>query len=76
MPQATNERRKRNREIIAENNQLTGGKIKSVYTQTGLKIGQTIYKKQVVSPTPSDLFDLSTKDFDKIMKIQTKKVKS
>ena len=74
LPAQENEKRKRERKIIAdlkksEENQ----KPEAEYTKGGLKVGTSLYKKQVTVPKATDLLDMTTEELDEIMKVKTLK---
>ena len=72
LPQIVSEKRRRERDIITEIKE-SGAGISTEYTKDGLKIGACLYKKQITTPSPSDLLELSPKEFEDVMNVKTVK---
>ena len=66
---AQNERKKRDRVIIAENKKKEKDyQVEIEKVQGGLKVGGKLYRKQVEEPKPGDLLKFTTEELDKILK--------
>ena len=68
----TNERRKRERQIISDLGELSKQEdieIKVEYTKAGLTVQGQPYRKMILPPTPKELISLSLQELDKILKI-------
>ena len=70
LPQIVNEKKKRERDIILDYKDHDV-KTKIEHTKDGLKIGASMYKKQVTVPEPSEMLDLSPKELDDTLAIPT-----
>ena len=64
LPAGLNEKRKRERSIVAEVKKKSDGKRTAEYTEHGLKIGNEIYKRKVDPPTSSDVLNLTTEQLN------------
>ena len=67
---AENEKRKRQRYIVSEMKKKDTT-VEVEYTKDGLKVGSSVYRKQVESPKPSDLLQYSVQELDEILKVKT-----
>ena len=73
MPPCSNDRKKRERDIINELKASGDKQQKHEFTAEGLKIAGATYKKQVIEPSPTDLLDLDTKELDETLAFPTNK---
>ena len=66
-PLATQEKRKRDRKIRTEVEEVSpGAEIK--YTKAGLTLRGTPYRKKVLPPTPKELVNLTVKELDEVLR--------
>ena len=69
---AAQEKRKRERSIIEENEKQAGEeKLEIVRAKGGLRIQGQIYQKKVRPPTPSEMINMSLEDYDAMMMVKT-----
>ena len=70
LPAIENEKRKRERKIRADAKTID----KEVsYTKQGLKIGDSIYKKKIVPPQPTELLGMTVSQLDEVLDTPTMK---
>ena len=73
-PTITNERKRRERQIIQQNEQLQSkDQLAIEYTRDGLKIQNELYKKKVSVPSPDQLINIPLEKLDAVLKMKTVK---
>ena len=74
LPPTTNEKRRREREVIAMSRPENPEEEHQVsYTAEGLNIKGQVYKKKISVPTPRELVNISPEDLEKIFEMRTKR---
>ena len=73
LPQGVGEKRRKEREVVAEVKSRKDVKISTEYTKKGLKVGGQLYRKKVVSPKPGDLLDLTSEELEEILALEVDK---